>query len=103
VSQKSQASQNDNNNLKTNESEMNIKIPRINYNSPNFQTECGNVTHSPDSAFRIDNNDNDTPQAERHQTEFKLELKDTNINHIIDQAEEEKIQENLKQDDDHEK
>jgi hypothetical protein len=67
---------------------MNIKIPRINYNSPNFQTECG-ITQSPDSAFRIDNNDNDNET--QYQTEFKLELKETNVNHIIDSAEEEKI------------
>ena len=86
VSQKSQASQNDNNNLKTDESEMNIKIPRINCDSPNFKTECEqSIIHSPDSAFRIDNNNNETP----YQTEFKLELKDTNVNHIIDQVEEE--------------
>lgn len=86
VSQNSQASQLDNNNFKTNESEMNIKIPRINCSSPNFQTECEkNMTQSPDSAFRIDHNDNETP----YQTEFKLELKDTNVNHIIDLPQEE--------------
>lgn len=53
---------------------MRIKIPNQSFNSPQFQTECErSITNSPDSAFRIEGNDQQSP----YQTEFKLELKGT--------------------------
>lgn len=56
---------------------MSIKIPHNPFTSPKFQTECErSITHSPDSPFRIDNNEAQSP----YQTEFKLELKSTNAN-----------------------
>jgi hypothetical protein len=70
---------------------MSIKIPHNSFTSPKFQTECERSSNtSPDSAFRMDNNEVQSP----YPSEFKLGLKKagTETNNKDNQLEEEKTE-----------